>query len=185
MVLMLEREDVKKVKDLLLEEEETSDIAKKLDCDFEEIQDVIRSEIVIADEISQEKQSKAFKGFSEGKKPVDLVEEKLLNIDEAGLLYKKYEELSKLGETKNNDKKSIEKLSTQLGLLGSRLSRVELKVMNSKLLPKTQKCSKCNTNSSYSVGVVCSNCDEIDMLQDEKKPADIVEGIQNLIQNKK
>ncbi|MGM0404702.1 MAG: hypothetical protein ACQEQM_00995 [Thermoplasmatota archaeon] len=184
MVLMLDKEDVKKVKDLSLRGERASDIAKKLDCDVEAIQKVIGSEDVITEEISQEKQSKAFKGFSEGKNPVDLVEEKLLNVDEAGLLYKKYEELLKLGETKNDEKISIEKLSTQLGLLGSRLSRVELKVMNSKLLPETQKCSKCRSESSYSVGVVCSNCNEIDMLQDEKEPADIVKGIQDLVQSK-
>lgn len=181
---MLDKKDVKKVKGLSLKGEEVSDIAKKMDCDMEDILKIIGSEEVVTNVISQKKQSKAFKGFSEGKTPVDLVEEQLLNVDEAGLLYIKYEELSKLGETKNDEKKSIEKLSTQLGLLGSRLSRVELKVMNSKLLPKTQKCSKCRSESSYSVGVVCSNCSEIDMLQDEKEPADIVKGIQDLIQGK-
>lgn len=74
-----------------------------------------------------------------------------------------------MAEKYDRNKKIIEKLSTQLGLLGSRLSRIELKVMNSRLLPETHMCNKCDTDSVYGVGVLCSNCGKFDIIQEGKK----------------
>lgn len=183
-VKMLDEEDAKTVKDLFLQGKKASNIAEELGCDVEEVLKTIGLEEVISDVIPQKTQSKAFEMFEEGKKPAELVKEGILTVDSAGLLYNKYIELEKMVKPDGNKNESVEKLSTQLGLLGSRLSRVELKVMNSILLPETRVCGKCGKDSSYGVGVVCSSCKEIDVIQDEKEPVDIVKGIHELIRKK-
>ncbi|MFO7792389.1 MAG: hypothetical protein R6W73_05325 [Candidatus Saliniplasma sp.] len=181
---MLDKDMVQKIKDLSLQGEEACDIAEKLNCEVNEVLKIIGLEDIISDVVPQKTQSKAFEMFDKGKKPVDLVKDEILTVDEAGLLYNKFVELSKIGTPEESEKESVEKLSTQLGLLGSRLSRVELKIMNSVLLPKTRVCNKCDTSASYGIGIVCSNCGDMDIIQKEKKPADIVKGIHELIKKK-
>lgn len=181
---MLDKDKVQTIKDLSLQGEEASDIAEKLNCEVNEVLKIIGLEEIISDVVPQKTQSKAFEMFDKGKKPVDLVKDEILTVDEAGLLYNKFVELSKIGTPEDTKNESVEKLSTQLGLLGSRLSRIELKVMNSVLLPKTRVCNKCDSKASYGVGVVCSKCGEIDVVQQEKKPVDIVKGIHQLVKEK-
>ncbi|MFO7992464.1 MAG: hypothetical protein R6U61_09300 [Thermoplasmata archaeon] len=115
-----------------------------------------------------EKQGEAIKRFEAGKKPSDVVKSGVCDMDEAEFLYQQYKELKRFSEGSGGDNISpdlenmVEKLSTQIGLLGSRLARIELKIMNSNLLPKTRKCSKCGKEGAYGVGAICTDCGNVD-----------------------
>ncbi len=115
-----------------------------------------------------DKQSEVMKQFEAGRKPLDIVKSGVCGIDEAEFLYRQYTELKRFSEGVGREKvrpdleNMVEKLSTQTGLLGSRLARVELKILNSYILPKTRKCSKCGKEGPYAVGTICTDCGNVD-----------------------
>ncbi len=119
-------------------------------------------------------QSKAFNLFEEGKVPVELVQEGICTKEEAKELFMSYQELLKC----EVDKEVFnEKLSTQLGLIGSRLAQIELKIMNSIFLPKSRECKNCDHTGIYGVGVVCQQCGSVEVHVPMEIGENIVENI--------
>ncbi len=108
-----------------------------------------------------EMQSKAFNKFSEGKVPVDLVKEGFCTSEEASALFREYGDSIGSGCLEILHEKMIEDLATQVGILGSRISRIELTLMNSLLLPKMRKCPSCDEKSEMGIGALCKKCGEV------------------------
>ncbi len=108
-----------------------------------------------------EMQSKAFKKFEEGKLPVDLVKDGFCTSEEASALFKEYGETIGAGCMEVQHDKMIEALATQIGILGSRLSRIDLTIMNSLLLPKKRVCPSCKEKGELGVGVLCRKCGDV------------------------
>lgn len=106
-------------------------------------------------------QSEAFKEFESGKLPVDLVKEGFCTSEEASSLFREYGNLIGVGMQCKSGDRMIEDLATQIGLLGSRLASIELKLINSIQIPKRRKCPSCKEQSSVGVGVVCRECGEV------------------------
>ncbi len=105
-------------------------------------------------------QSKAFKAFDDGLMPSDLVKKEICTISQAKEMYENYLEFQ--GYEVAEDRMTA-KLLTHIGLLGSRISRIEIKLLNSLLLPKTTKCKECDHSGSYGVGIVCKRCGNVDV----------------------
>lgn len=116
----------------------------------------------------QAEETKAFKMFEEGHTPVELVKEGVCTSKEAEQVYKRYKKLESVGKPSYSEEEMIDKLSTQVGLLGSRLARIELQLSESIHLSKTRKCGKCDELATYSVGVVCHNCGKLDAYDPEE-----------------
>ncbi len=108
-----------------------------------------------------EMQSKAFKKFEDGNLPVDLVKEGFCTSEEASALFKEYGDTIGTGCMEVQHEKMIEALATQVGILGSRTSRIELTLMNSLLLPKKRKCPSCKEKGDMGVGVLCDECGDV------------------------
>ncbi|GEM_PF-6741299 len=119
-------------------------------------------------------QSKAFSEFEDGKMPADLVKEGICTISEAQKMYEHYMEFK---EYESPEDVMIAKLLTQIGLIGSRLARVEIKLMNSMLLPKTHRCKDCGHEGMYGVGVVCQQCGNVGVHTPSELNVDLLKNV--------
>lgn len=120
-------------------------------------------------EEEQKIEKEAFQKFDKGATPVDIVKEGICSSEEAKQIYRRYLELEDMRVSKMGPEDIIEKLSTQIGLLGSRLARVELQLSESLLLPKTRECGKCGNKTTFSVGVLCHKCGKLDVFDPDEK----------------
>ncbi len=112
-------------------------------------------------------QSKAFNMFDEGKLPIDLVRKGICTSEEASTLFQEYGDTISSGCAKIEHEDVIEDLATQVGLLGSRLAKIELQLLNAILLPRKIKCSSCGNKVSFGVGVICSKCGEVNAYSED------------------
>ncbi len=112
-------------------------------------------------------QSKAFNMFDEGKLPIDLVKEGVCTSEEAISLFKEYGDTISSGQENIGQADMIEDLATQIGLLGSRVARIELQLLNALLLPKRIKCASCGHQGSYGVGIICGKCGEVNAYRED------------------
>ncbi len=128
-------------------------------------------------EVEKKTESEAFKKFDRGKTPIDLVKEGICSTEDAERIYGRYMELADLERSESSHEDMIDKLSTQIGLLGSRLARVELQYSESLTLPKTRECGKCGNKTTYSVGVLCHKCGELDVFDPDEKRKDYLQHI--------
>lgn len=119
-------------------------------------------------------QSKAFTAFDEGLMPADLVKEKICTISQAQELYENYLEFQGYEVP---EELMMAKLLTQIGLLGSRLARIEIKLLNSMLLPKAIKCQECDHTGAYGIGVVCHRCGQVDVYTPSDMGEEILKNI--------
>ncbi len=124
-------------------------------------------------------QSRAFRMFEEGRLPVDLVKEGVCTGEEASALFREYADVIEDGLTNIRQDQLIEELATQIGLLGSRLARIELQLINAFLLPRRFKCASCGQKGSYGVGIVCEKCGEVNAYS-ERNPDELLPNSANL-----
>ncbi|MFW6376089.1 MAG: hypothetical protein ACOCZJ_02900 [Thermoplasmatota archaeon] len=160
--MKLTEKEIKNIKVMHEEGFSLDEIAEKLEKDKEAFKNYIINEKLLSGELNElSLQSKAFKMFDEGKDAVDLVKEGYCTAAEAGVLMEKYSDLSEAEDESESVKDMHRKISTQVGLLGSRVARLEVKIMNSLLLPKTFECPSCGNKGKYEVGVVCDSCGKV------------------------
>lgn len=160
--MKLSKKEIKNIKDLYDKGFSLNEIADKIDKDEGELKNYIIEEKIFSEDLNDlSLQSKAFKMFDEGKDAVDLVKEGYCSAAEAGVLMEKYSDLSEFEEQTEEVKEMHRKISTQVGLLGSRIARLEIKIMNSLLLPKSFECPSCGNKGKYEVGVVCDSCGKV------------------------
>lgn len=160
--MKLTDKEIKNIKDMHNKGFSLDEIADKLEKDKNEFKNYIIEEKLLSKESNElSLQSKAFKMFDEGKDAVDLVKEGYCTAAEAGVLMEKYSDLSEAEDQSEQIKDMHRKISTQVGLLGSRVARLEVKIMNSLLLPKTFECPSCSNKGKYEVGVVCDACGQV------------------------
>ncbi|MFO8109778.1 MAG: hypothetical protein R6U17_04565 [Thermoplasmata archaeon] len=119
-------------------------------------------------------QSKAFNAFEDGLLPSDLVKNEICTISEAKEMYERYLEFQ---DYETPEDLMTAKLLTQIGLLGSRLARVEIKLLNSLLLPKSYQCKGCDHKGVFGVGVVCQRCGKVDVYTPSEINEDILKNI--------
>lgn len=160
--MKLTDKEVKNIKDMHKEGFSLDEIADELDENKDEFKNYIINEKLLSEELNElSLQSKAFKMFDEGKDAVDLVKEGYCTAGEAGVLMGKYSDLAEDEDESEKVKDMHRKISTQVGLLGSRVARLEVKIMNALLLPKTFECPSCGKKGKYEVGVVCDSCGKV------------------------
>ncbi|MFW6195826.1 MAG: hypothetical protein ACOC5D_00695 [Thermoplasmatota archaeon] len=160
--MKLTDKEIKNIKKMRKDGLSLNQIADKLKKDEDEFKNYIIKEKLLSKELNEiSLQSKAFKMFDEGKDAVDLVKEGYCTAAEAGVLMEKYSDLSEAEGQSEKIKDMHRKISTQVGLLGSRVARLEVKIMNSLLLPKTFECPSCGNKDKYEVGVVCNACGQV------------------------
>ncbi|MFP4050152.1 MAG: hypothetical protein ACLFVB_00255 [Thermoplasmata archaeon] len=160
--MKLTDKEIKNIKEMRKDGLSLNQIADKLEKDENEFKNYIIKEKLLSKELYElSLQSKAFKMFDEGKDAVDLVKEGYCTAAEAGVLMEKYSDLSGAEDQSEQIKDMHRKISTQVGLLGSRVARLEVKIMNSLLLPKTFECPSCGNKGKYEVGVVCNACGQV------------------------
>ncbi len=119
-------------------------------------------------------QSRAFKAFDGGDMPSDLVKNELCTISEAQEMYERYLEFQ---DYEVPEDRMTAKLLTQIGLIGSRIARLEIKLLNSMLLPKTAECKDCNYKGVYGVGIVCQRCGSVGVYVPPEISEDILKSI--------
>ncbi|MFP4608174.1 MAG: hypothetical protein ACOCTR_05120 [Candidatus Natronoplasma sp.] len=141
-------------------------IAEEMDEPLEEIREFIMGNSNMTGRVEDlALESKAFDMFKEGKKAKELVSSGFCPADKAEALYEKYSNLEDM------ERKTIEdKLATQIGLLGSRLAQLEMKVMDSTLLPKTYECPTCGYEGKYAVALVCVRCENVNIHAPDAQP---------------
>lgn len=160
--MKLTDKEIKNIKEMHKEGLSLNQIADKLERDESGFKNYIIEEKLFSEELNElSLQSKAFKMFDEGKDAVDLVKEGYCTAGEAGVLMEKYSDLSENEDQSEEVKDMHRKISTQVGLLGSRVARLEVKIMNALLLPKTFECPSCGKKGKYEVGVVCDSCGKV------------------------
>ncbi len=160
--MKLTEKEIKNIKDMHEEGFSLNEIAEELEKDKDDFKNHIINEKLLSEELNDlSLQSKAFKMFDEGKDGVDLVKEGYCTAAEAGVLMEKYSDLSEAEDESEKIKDMHRKISTQVGLLGSRVARLEVKIMNALLLPKTFECPSCGNKGKYEVGVVCDSCGKV------------------------
>ena len=162
-------------------------IAEKLDRPVKEI----RESVIFSPDISERLkksalESKAFEMFEKCKNPNELVKNGFCDLETAEAMYDKYISFGG-GETDPEEKEEKSKLATQVGLLGSRLAQLEMKVLNSSLLPETLECPQCGHEGKYAVALVCKRCEKVTLKSLEKYPKDssVAEPISVVMDSKK
>ena len=159
--MRLEKEKIEILKGLDGKDLTLKELAHELD----ETVEKVREAIIIKGDFSKKLkdkalESKAFEMFEEGGDPEDLVKSGVCSSKKAISLLQEYSDLTDQKEVlKKADVQ--EKLATQIGLLGSRLSRLEIKIMDSALLPKSFECPSCGNEGKYAVALVCRRCEGI------------------------
>ncbi len=132
------------------------EIAEELEEPLENIRDAIVDNPDISKKLKKlALESKAFDMFEEGDSPKELVKNGFCAAERAEDLYQKYSELG------NKDSSMEAKLATQIGLLGSRLAQLEIKILDSTLLPKTFECPSCSHEGEFGVALVCKRCENV------------------------
>lgn len=166
MNIEFEEEEKEKLFDLSEKDLSLREIARELESPLREVRDFIFKNPAISDRLKNlALESKAFEMFDEGEKAKDLVKAGFCPADRAHELYQKYSELNEEGGENIEDK-----LATQIGLLGSRLSQLEIKIMDSTLLPKNLDCPNCSHEGRYAVALVCTRCENITLHTPDSHP---------------
>ncbi|GEM_PF-3042381 len=138
------------------------EIADELDKPLEDIQKHIMGDPEMSKRLKTlALESKAFRMFEEGEKPEDMVKSGFCEADKAEVLFQKYRSI--ISEGKKSKRSMQDKLATQIGLLGSRLSQLEIKIMDSTLLPKTFQCPSCGHEDKYAVALICRRCENVNL----------------------
>ncbi len=171
--------EVKRLEELHRKGLSLYDIAKKIDEPVKSVRQYFLDNELFEDE-QLALQSKAFEMFDEGKTPVDLVKGGLCTAEEAGALLEKYTELTEKDLSEQDLKDLHNKLATQIGLLGSRIARIEIQVMNSLMLPKEIECPSCGHEGKYAVGVVCKRCGNVTAQTPQGFPGDALDSVEIL-----
>ncbi|MEF8873134.1 MAG: hypothetical protein V5A88_00515 [Candidatus Thermoplasmatota archaeon] len=136
------------------------EIADELDKPVGKIRDIISGNPNMSERLKKMAlESKAFEMFEEGEEPKELVKSGFCAADKAETLYQKYSELGK----EEKERSMEDKLATQIGLLGSRLARLEIKIQDSTLLPKTFECPSCGHEGEFAVALVCKRCENVNI----------------------
>ncbi len=155
----------KKKIDVLKSLDEGDLTLKEIAHELDESVDKVRETIIKRSDISKDLkdralESKAFEMFAGGKDPEDLVKSGLCSSEKAVMLLQEYSDLTDQKEVLKEDDVQ-EKLATQIGLLGSRLSQLEIKIMDSLLLPSSFECPSCGHEGRYAIAMICRRCESI------------------------
>ncbi|MBS3816982.1 MAG: hypothetical protein KGY76_05405 [Candidatus Thermoplasmatota archaeon] len=138
------------------------EISQEIDEPLEEIREQIIKDGRFSKSVKElALESKAFQMFDEGEGPGELVRTGFCSAEKAEMLLQEYSDLKFSKETIKKEDDIQDKLATQIGLLGSRLSRLEIKIMNSVLLPKSFECPNCGHEGRYAVALVCKRCENV------------------------
>ncbi len=170
-----EKEYTEKVAELDEKKLSLQGIAKKLDEPIEDIREIIITSPKMSERLKKiALESEAFDLFEKGKTPKRLVKEGFCDLERAESIYEKFLSFRETKE-EDEDEKGYSKLSTQVGLLGSRLAQLEIKIMDSSLLPKTFECKNCGYEDRYAVAMVCKRCENVTLKTLDSMPKNIAQ----------
>ncbi len=159
--MKLEKKKLDRLKGLDEEDLSLKEIAHELDEPVEKVREVIIKKSDFSEELKDRAlESKAFEMFEGGEDPEDMVKSGLCSSEKAISLLQEYSDMTDQKDVLEKDDLQ-EKLATQIGLLGSRLSQLEIKIMDSALLPNSFECPSCGHNGRYSVALICKRCESI------------------------
>ncbi len=159
--MKLSEEKIEMIKSLDSEGITLKEIAHELDEPVEKVREAIIRKVDLSKKLKEQAlTSKAFEMFERGNDPEELVKSGLCSSQKAVKLFQEYFELADQKKMlKENNVQ--ERLATQIGLLGSRLAQLEIKIMDSALLPQTFECPSCGHEGRYAVPLICSRCESI------------------------
>ncbi len=159
--MRLEKEKIDMLKGLDDEDLTLKEISHELDEPVEKVREAIIEKADLSEKLKDKAlESKAFEMFEGGKDPGELVKSGLCSSEKAVSLLQEYSDLTDQKEVLKEDDVQ-EKLATQIGLLGSRLSKLEIKIMDSALLPKSFECPSCGQEGRYNIAMICRRCESI------------------------